>query len=346
MVIVKALGLTAACTLLALNLQAQVTISAPENGATVSSPVQLTAGAAQSASFLVYSNGSLVFQQQGVSSISTSLTLTAGLHTILIKTTPKGGASSTATSVITVTPPEPGPFSDVGSELASDMTGKNEGYPQGVPLTYAWANGPVVVMGNNPTGWKAITAWGVVYVASQGNLAVNTRVNIRDMQTYVLLKSTSKWLLLQNTSAPAGAAYLDDFSTTVNVPGDVRTEPDGTISVTAGTGYNYHFYPSVRGSINPNDIGGIVTIFQARLIVANPALPDDRGISAYLAGAGGDYYPALTGSWPGNLPYNPGIAIGKEKYVKTFWRFYSMSTLTTAQLKSNPPPVVLTGILP
>jgi hypothetical protein len=234
----------------------------------------------------------------------------------------------------------------VGTEIASDMTGKNEGLPQGVPLSYDWATGPAVVMGNNSDGWAAMTAWGVVYVASQGNLAVNARVNIRDVQAYFLQKSTGKWLLLQNTSIPAGAAYLDAFTTSVNIPGDVRNEPDGTISVTAGGGYNYHFYPSVRGSINPDDIGGIVTIFQARLIVGNPALPDDRSIAAYLAGSGGDYYPGLTGQWPANLSYNPGIAIGKEKYVKTFWRFFAMTTMTAAQLQKNPPPVNLTGIDP
>ena len=226
------------------------------------------------------------------------------------------------------------------------MTGKNEGFPKGVPLSYAWATGPVIEMGNNAAGWKAITAWGVVYEASQGNPAVNTRVNIRGLQTYLLDKHSSKWVLLQNTNAPDGAAYLADFATTVNIPGDMRTEPDGTISVTAGGGFNYHFYPHSRASINPADIGGIVTIFEARLIVANAALPDDRNIAEYLAGAGGDYYPALTGTWPGTLPYNPGIGAGKEKYVKTYWRFFSMTTLSAAQLQSNPPPVVLTGILP
>jgi hypothetical protein len=67
-------------------------------------------------------------------------------------------------------------------------------------------------MGNNSNGWQAITSWGVAYEAAEGNPATNTRVNIRDMQTYFLQKSTGKWLLLQNTSAPDGAAYVEDFS--------------------------------------------------------------------------------------------------------------------------------------
>jgi len=226
------------------------------------------------------------------------------------------------------------------------MQGKNEGFPHGVPLSYDWANGPVVIMGNNSNGWQAITSWGVVYVASEGNPATNTRVNIRNMQTYFLQKSTGKWLFLQNTSTPAGAAYVEDYSGDVNKPADIRKEPDGTISATAGGGYNFHFYPANRASIDPNDIGGIVIVLQARLILADPSKTDDRSSARYLCGSGADYYPALTGGWPGNASFNPGVAIGKMKYVQSGWRSFAMTTLTQSQLESNPPPVDLSGILP
>lgn len=336
------------CDLACVSLRAQVTISSPENGATVSSPVPLNAAlsVAQPSTMMVYDNGSPVFQKQSVSSIGALLALNAGPHLITVKATKINGQVSSASTAIAVTPAEPYVKVNVGTVIASDMSGKNEGLPQGVPLSYDWATGPATVMGNNPGRWKAMTAWGVVYAASQGNPAVNTRVNIRNVQAYVLRKSTGKWLSLQSTSTPDGGAYPADFSINAALPGDRRTEPDGTISVTAGKGYNYHFYPSGRGAIDPGDIGGIVTLFQARLIVGNIALPDDRSIAAYLAGSGGDYYPALTGPLPGSLSYNPGIALGKEKYVKNFWRVFSMTTMTAAQLQKNPPPVDLTGVEP
>ena len=345
------IALLSAFLLPPLGLQAQIKISSPVNGGTLESPVQLSAtlSGAQPSSLLVYDNGSLVLQKSGVSSIGTSLNLANGLHAITVKALEPGGLSSSATTSITVYTPvlfTTGTTPNLAAALASDMMGKNEGTPHGVPFSYAWATGPAVEMGNNSNSWKAATAWGVVYEAAQTNPAVNTRVNIRDVQFYLFQKSTKKWLLLQNTNTPAGAAYLESFAGNLNKPGDVRNEPDGTISVRAGGGYNYHFYPAARASINPLDIGGIVTIFQARLIVGNPALPDDRNIAAFLAGAGGDYYPALTGSWPTILSYNPGIAVGKEKYVETYWRFYSMTTMSLVQLQSNPPPIDLTGIEP
>jgi hypothetical protein len=234
----------------------------------------------------------------------------------------------------------------VAEQIAGDMQGKNEGYPHGVPLTYEWANGPVVIMGNNSRGWQAITSWGAVYVDSKGNPATNTRVNIRDMQTYLLRQSTGEWLLLQNTSSPMGAAYHEDFSGDINRPADVRRERDGTVSATAGGGYNFHFYPVNRASINPSDIGGIVVVLGARLIVADPTKPDDRTSARYLCTGGADYYPALSGGWPGNASFNPGVAIGKLKYVRSDWRSFAMTTLTQTQLKSNPPPVNLNGMLP
>ena len=221
-----------------------------------------------------------------------------------------------------------------------------KGTPHGVPPSFGWAHAPVMVMGNDAKGWKAITAWGAIYEDAKGNPATNTRVNIRDMQTYFLQKSTGKWLLLQHTTSPMGAAYHEDFSGDINKPADIRHEPDGTISVTAGGGFNFHFYPVTRATIDPSDIGGIVVVVVARLIVADPAKPDDRSSARYLCMGGADYYPAMEGGWPGDASYNPGVALGKFKYVRSEWRSFAMTTLSLSQITSNPPPINLDGILP
>lgn len=362
------------CLLLGLgtNGLARVLINSPSNGATVSSPVQLSVSSIgpQPTSLLVYVNGNFVLRNRTTSSISTALNLSAGSYTIKVVARYNHGSSSTATSSIRVpatsetdTPETPTALgnpgnsdpgnsipaagsSSVADQIAADMQGKNDGYPHGVPLSYDWANGPVMEMGNNSNGWQAITSWGVLYEAAEGNTATNTRVNIRNMQTYFLQKSSGKWLLLQNTSTPVGGAYVEDFAGDANKPADIRRESDGTISATAGGGYNFHFYPSDRASINPNDIGGIVVVLQARLIVGDPNKSDDRSAARYLCSGGADYYPALTGGWPGNSSSNPGVAIGRMKYVQSDWRSFAMTTLTQNQLESNPPPVNLNGILP
>jgi hypothetical protein len=336
---------------------AAVKISAPTNGAVVVSPVQINAANyGRTALMSIYMNGVLVTRQNNITQIEASVDLDPGNYVVKVVAQNSLGTTS-ATSNITVagtgeppptTPPSTPPSSgvSVASQIAQDMQGKNEGTPHGVPLSYDWAVGPTVVMGNNPNGWKAITSWGSVYEAAEGNPATNTRVNIRNMRTYLLQKSSGKWLLLQNTSQPDGAAYLEDFSGDTNKPADVRKEADGTISVTAGHGFNFHFYPENRASINPNDVGGIVVVVEARLIVANSSKPDDRNIARYLVGSGADYYPGLTGSWPGNADYNPGVALGKMKYVRSYWRSFAMTTMTQSQLQNNPPPISFSGIAP
>jgi hypothetical protein len=335
-----------------INLSANVLINAPTNGATLTSPVQLNVSVTGQTpnTIFIYDGSNLILQKSGTSSIQSSLTLTAGSHTITALARYNRGSSAQTTSTITVSSSSSGGGGSsnpgLAAQIANDMQGSNEDHPHGVPLSYDWANGPVVEMGNNPNGWQALTAWGVIYVGAEGNTATNTRVNIRNVEALLLQKSTGKWLLLQNTNTPDGAAYLEDFSGDSNKPADIRRESDGTISVTAGGGYNFHFYPSNRASINPNDIGGIVTFFEARLIVGNTSKPDDRSIAHYLGSAGADYYPALTGGWPGNLSYNPGVAVGKMKYIESAWRSFCMTTMTQAQLSSNPPPINFSGILP
>lgn len=321
----------------------------------MTSPVQLNVVVTgqRPNSISIYDGSTLVTQQSGTSSIQTALTLSAGSHTVTAVAQYNRRAQASASSTFTVstssTPPSPPgstPDPSLAAQIADDMQGSNEGRPHGVPSSYDWANGPVVEMGNNSNGWKAITAWGVVYEAAEGNPATNTRVNIRNVQALVLQKSSGKWLLLQNTNAPDGAAYLEDFSGDSNTPADIRYESDGTISVTAGNGYNFHFYPPDRASINPDDIGGIVTLFEARLIVGDPTKSDDRGTARYVCSSGADYYPAVTGGWPGGTDYNPGVGVGKFKYVETSWRSFAMTTMSQTQLTSNPPPVNLNGILP
>jgi hypothetical protein len=133
---------------------AGVTISSPANGATVTSPVQLAAAnsGSQPTSMSEYVDNALVLEEV-TTSITTQLVLASGSHTITVSAQNRNRRSSSATITITVgtgsPPPPPGSVAD---QIAADMLGANEGYPHGVPLSYDWANGPVIGMGNNSSG--------------------------------------------------------------------------------------------------------------------------------------------------------------------------------------------------
>ena len=219
-----------------------------------------------------------------------------------------------------------------------DMTPPHEGMPHGVPTSYNWASKPRVGWGNNPQGFKAMIAWGQLYEAATGNPATNTRVQIRNIRAYMLSKRDGQWYLLQSSTRVEGAAFREDFAGNDNKAADIRYEPDGSISVKAGQGYNFHFWTPSRVSIDPNDVGGILTNVQARLVIDNPQQVDDRSQARYVLSMGGDYWLNLTAKWD-NWQTNGDIGIGKFKYVTTRWRAFNMTTLSPEQITQNLPPL-------
>lgn len=224
--------------------------------------------------------------------------------------------------------------------VIDDMRLPHEGRPQGVPDSYDWVRGPTMGRGNHPPAtWRALTAWGQLYEDAKGNPARNTRVEIRRMRTYVLSKRDGKWRRVQSSPGVAGAAYREDFSEDINKKADVRQEPEGGISVTAGGGYNFHFWPSGgRVTIDPRDIGGVFVTVEARLIVGDSREPDDRQRARYLLSVGADYWLSRSAKWD-HFKTNDAVGLGRFKYVRATWQAFNFTTLSAKQLRRNPPPL-------
>jgi hypothetical protein len=225
-------------------------------------------------------------------------------------------------------------------ELIYDMEGENEARPNGTNAD--WSYEPRLGYGNNcPSDWSAMTAWGQVFIARDGSPAVNVRIQIRNIRGLMLSRSTGEWEELQFSESVDGAAYVEDFGGDVSVPADTREEDDGGLSVKLLDGYNYHFWPSNgRATIDPGDINGMIGIFEARLVVDDPAEPDDRESASIVASGGGDYWRNLSVGWSSDWSNNGDFAIGKFKFVGTEWRAFSGHTLTEQHLQENPPPII------
>lgn len=221
--------------------------------------------------------------------------------------------------------------------VVSDMKLPHEGLPHGVPVSYGWQAKPEMEHGNAPGTFQAMIPWGQLYVDANGNPAKNTRVEIRNMQAYMLSKKDGKWHLLSESKQVQGAAYVEDFVHDAHKPADLRTESDGSISVTAGGGYNFHFW-GTRVVIDPSDVAGIFATVQARLVVGDASLPDDLTQARYLLSVGGDYWSTLDAKWD-DFKTNHGIAIGRFRYVRPQWQSFNMTTVPEATLRLNPPPL-------
>jgi Bacterial Ig domain len=328
-----------------------VQISSPADQAVVSSPVQLVAssqGRTTVSSISVYANGVLVAQERGTSSIDTAIDLSPGSYAIEVLTQYRNHTSASATSNITVSGSGSGGTStnsSVASQIAGDMTGGNEGSPHGVPSSYDFYYGPWVGEGNNIAPNTAIEWWGGLYVGPNGNPATNTLVNIRACALYWLSASTGKWTAVNFTPQQIDSDfYSEDWTVDYGTSVPMRIESDGSFSISTVAGKVAHFYaPYPRIPVNNSDLGGVVAILEARLILNNANGTDDRSIASFLLDTGADPYPSTTG--PG-IENNPNIGLGKFKYVTTNWRSFAMTTMTQSQLQNNPPPVNLNGVLP
>ena len=249
--------------------------------------------------------------------------------------------------------PTPSPIAVVPSKLAfdpafhdSDRGVPNDAHPDGVPSNYSWYDSAAQPgWGNSPrTDWHAATALGAVYAVEgwHPDQAPNTRVQLRDDQLWILSKSTGKWTEAQYP-AIQGGAFRSDFAGNDGKGITTKDESNngGGLSVTAGDGFNYHFWAGRRADIDPNDIGGVYSVFQARLVQDDLSKPDDRASAHYLAGGGGDYWASQDAAWKADWSANGGINGGRMKIITNDWGSYSMETLSAEQMTANPPPLTL-----
>jgi len=234
------------------------------------------------------------------------------------------------------------------SEVANDMQGDNEGHPHGVPPSYSFYSRPVLNNGNNTTNENgtnhAFTVWGTIYVDATGNPARNTRVAIRSCRAAWKRASSGawRWQMVPRNALDA-SDYPENFQGKPSVS-DSRLEPDGSTSYLPQVGRTTHFFgPYPRIPIVAGDVGGIIAVCEAKLVVDNREGIDDRSVARFLVNVGADYYVSDSG---GGVYNNPSIAGGKFKFARSEWRAFGMTTLPYDDLLRDPPPTaILSGIV-
>lgn len=227
--------------------------------------------------------------------------------------------------------------------LIDDMSLQNEGKLHGVPDSWSWNNGPELSGNTIPSQYNAIQGWGHLYEAASGNTSTNTRVALRNMETWWLSKSTNKWKRVQSSpNNVEGAAFREDYA------GNASENPDlkiigGYQAVRPGNGHNFHFWHPGGGYDIPaadrGDFGGVVTVIQAKLVLDNPAGPDDRSRAKYLLSSALDLYFSVQNH---GTPPIPSLGIGRAKYVTSEWTlftFNSVSPSNASLIQTNPPPI-------
>jgi hypothetical protein len=197
----------------------------------------------------------------------------------------------------------------------------------------------------------AMTGWGQIYADANAVEPTNVRIEIKNIEAYLWSNSQHVWTRVQSDVQVDGAHYVEDFTGNASITPDVRTEPDGGLSVTMVSGYNFHFWPpSGRGAVsNPSDVGAVFTTYQARLILDDPNGPNNLAQAKYLANVGSDWWRDLTIGF-GDGTNNPGVGQGRFVYLSSSWTAMSFWTgglygagvagaWTDSQMSANPPPI-------
>ncbi len=235
----------------------------------------------------------------------------------------------------------------------SDVTLEHEGRPHGVPTSYDWYSHPIRhELTTTPADvldrYHAMVGWGQIYEDDQGSKSVNTRVQLRNFQTWYHLRDptgagAADWLLAGPgvVNVPDAAWYNEDFATDISHQSDhTALGPDmgGGVSALPGDSNVFHFYPHGREPVGMRNVDAVFTTAEMRLIRANAALPDDCNKARFMADMGVDVYESESDS-PGIAP---AIAQGRFRYVTKDWQWFSVIDSPNgndpAWLDEHPPP--------
>ncbi len=225
-------------------------------------------------------------------------------------------------------------------DIIGDTSKPHESAPRGVGAGVDWGKGPRLGYGTKmPADWKAFVVWGQVYEPVDGSLTVNTRVELRNIQALILSKKTGKWQQVQHSKKVQGSYYREDFKDDINDQGTQLDGPEGGVSVKTSPGFNYHFWtPKGRIELDREDIAGVYTACEARLVREDVSKADDRAKARFMLSMGADYWKAVDSQWD-QFKTNGDVMIGRFRFIKSDWGWHHACTLSAEALRKNPPPM-------
>jgi hypothetical protein len=213
-------------------------------------------------------------------------------------------------------------------QIISDMALPSEALV--IDPRYPWQYAPQITMhaprgavipawwdGNRPEWTDAVVPWFTVFEA-EGNKAVNSRVEVRDLRFFILSDATRHWTQIDRRQRPDTTLwgypfrYLSSENDAI-----VRPEPDGGLSVVPAYPTFLHGWGHGR-PIVAQDIGATFAAIEFRLVLSDAKAADDRDLARYVVDVGADYYPDMKLQW--SRDYAPGIGNSRMLLATRDWR--------------------------
>jgi hypothetical protein len=220
--------------------------------------------------------------------------------------------------------------------IYQNTPGNSQGLPVGLPWDTDTSSTKTVMPA--PSGWSALTAWGQVYQEAGASVSPNAAsdtVQIANFKTYVHL-TNGTWVEVQNQAQDgiSGGHYIADFSAgDAHLPLSEQTLSDGSVSFDAPpSGYNDHFWPSLRGTFTPGTVDGVFV--EADMKTNDPS-------ANLVAQLGADWWRNATAQYAGLNANNTAVGLNDWTKLTTQWQTLYYTSLSPQQLRADPPPPLL-----
>jgi hypothetical protein len=226
------------------------------------------------------------------------------------------------------------------SDLVRQNTaGQSEGFPAGVPKSYSWykgwnAGGEMTP----PADFTAVEGWGQVYPkvgAATADSGPNANVEVANAKTYVLLKQTGQWKLVQDQSKLqlTGGHFVPDFAGNEAIPMKVMPLAHGhTAFDVPPAGYNNHFWYTSRGTYAAGTVDGVYVQMDMRVTDSNLKL---------VAMVGADWWRDASAPYLDDHSNNPGIGGTNWVELSTQWKTLGYYSMSIERFQENLPPPLL-----
>lgn len=223
----------------------------------------------------------------------------------------------------------------ISNIIAQNTVGGSDGVPVGVPAGWGFYSGRNVDDPTPPSNFTAVTGWAHIYQEAGTPAYTNTSasIEIANSRTYVHLKATGEWVLVQNqaTGGITGGQFVTDFSGPTR---DMRISTGSGGSTAIGAppaGYMDHIWPTARGTFAAGSVDAVYVQMDMRVTDPNLHL---------IAQLGADWWRNASAPFVSDFSNNPGVGTNNWKELSTQWSTLGFYSSTTAQFQANPPPLL------
>jgi hypothetical protein len=222
----------------------------------------------------------------------------------------------------------------ISNLIKQNTLGQSEGFPAGVPTSYNWYKGwNDDGLKTPPSNFTAVEGWGQVY-QQEGTPASNSNatVDVANAKTYVHIKQTGQWVLVQDQSKLqlTGGHFVTDFAGNAATPMKVNPLADGGTSFDGPpSGYNDHFWYNARGTYTAGTVDGVYVQMDMKTTDPNANL---------VASVGADWWRDANAPYLQDHSNNPGIGSSNWVKLSTDWKSVGYYSMSTADFQADPAP--------